>query len=383
MLFINIINWIIYIILFLCVGYLFLFSIASLFYKEKIYSETPKKSHFLVLFPAYAEDSVIINSVENFLKQDYPKNLFQISVISDHQNDKTNILLQQLPIHTIIASYSNSSKAKALKLGIENTNDEFDTVVILDADNIAPNNFLNEINKIRVAGIKAIQVHRKASNDNTSPISILDEISEEINNSIFREGHQAIGLSCGLTGSGMAFDYKWFKKHIQLTSSTGEDKEFELMLLKEKIHIMYSKHTFIYDKKTNKSKAIINQRKRWTAALYYILKKSLPYTPKAITTCNINYIDKVFQWMLPPRLIQISLVLGITIIYSLVNLSVYNKWIFLSVLQILAMLIPVPRKYWNKKTLFAITQIPFLTINIFINLFRLKGASSKFIHTKH
>jgi hypothetical protein len=41
--------------------------------------------------------------------------------------------------------------------------------------------------------------------------AILDAISEEINNNIFRKGHRVLGLSSAIIGSGMAFRYNYFK----------------------------------------------------------------------------------------------------------------------------------------------------------------------------
>src|SRR5574344_1288744 len=209
----TLIDWILFIFLALCVSYLFVFAFASLFYKDKKYPDTQEKHSFLVLFPAYAEDSVIINSIKTFLKQDYPKEYYQIVTISDHQKEETNKQLQALPITILIATYQNSSKAKALTLAIDTIQGNFDTVIILDADNLAPHNFLSEINKMRASGAQVIQVHRKGI-VNQSQISLLDGVSEEINNGFFRKGHQALGFSSALTGSGMAFDYAWFKKNI-------------------------------------------------------------------------------------------------------------------------------------------------------------------------
>jgi hypothetical protein len=52
--------------------------------------------------------------------------------------------------------------------------------------------------------IFAVQGHRTAKNTNNS-WAILDAISEEINNNIFRKGHRVLGLSSAIIGSGMAF----------------------------------------------------------------------------------------------------------------------------------------------------------------------------------
>jgi cellulose synthase/poly-beta-1,6-N-acetylglucosamine synthase-like glycosyltransferase len=379
----SIIDWTLFIVLTICAGYLFIFAVASLFYKEKHYPQTDKRQHFLVLFPAYAEDTVIVNSIRTFLQQDYPSEYYQIVTISDHQKQETIEQLQQLPITVLIANYENSSKAKALQWAMNCIKEPFDSVVIMDADNLAPTNLLSELNKIRVTGKRAIQVHRKGITNN-SQVSILDGVSEEINNGIFRKGHQVLGLSSALTGSGMSFDYEWFKANIGKAISAGEDKELEAMLLKQRIHITYSDKLYVSDKKTDKQEAISNQRKRWIAAQFYLVFNSIPDLFKAIFTFNISYADKILQWMLPPRLIQLAFIFGFTFLALLIGgNSIYQKWLILSAVQILAMILPLPTSFWNKRLLSSLIHLPQLTITMFINLFHLKGASKKFNHTKH
>lgn len=377
------IDWILFTFLTLCVAYLLIFAIASLFYREKQYPDTEIRHRFLILFPAYAEDAVIVNSIKTFLQQDYPKEYYQIVAISDHQKEETIKQLLDLPITTLIATYDNSTKAKALTLAIEKIKGDFDTTVILDADNLVPTFFLSEINRMRVYGAKAIQVHRRGIINN-SPIALLDDISEEINNSIFRKGHQVLGLSSALTGSGMAFDYIWFKSNISKANSAGEDKELEIMLLKQKIHIIYSERLYVFDKKTDKQEAIGRQRKRWMASQYSLVFTSIPDLGKALLSINISYADKIIQWMLPPRLIQLTLIFGITLVMLIFsNFSHSDKWLFLSSTQLLAMLIAIPSHCWNKKLIFSLIQIPILTVKVIKALFHLKGASKLFSHTKH
>lgn len=66
---------------------------------------------FVILFPAYKEDRVIVSSVRSFLRQEYPKEMFDIIVISDQMQSATNELLRSLPIRLLIADYKDSSKA--------------------------------------------------------------------------------------------------------------------------------------------------------------------------------------------------------------------------------------------------------------------------------
>ena len=389
----NIIDWVLYIPLTLCVCYLLLYAIASKFYRAPQYPEARTLRHIAVLFPAYKEDRVILSSVRSFLEQDYPKELFDLVVISDQMQPETNEALRTLPIRLLMADYTESSKAKALAMAMNNIDtDLYDIVVIMDADNVTVPEFLSCINRAFDSGVRSIQAHRTGKNLNTD-ISILDSASEEINNGFFRSGHNALGLSAGLSGSGMAFDAKWFQQNVQYLQTAGEDKELESML--QRIHTVYLNDLPVFDEKTQKKEAISNQRKRWIAAQFGALRASLPHLPKALLQGNIDYCDKIFQWMLPPRLIQLAGVFGLTFVFTVIGLvmSLRNggnewtmaiKWWILSVAQVSAMILPVPGgQLFTKEVGKAIMKVPMLAVTMTGNLFKLKGANKKFIHTEH
>ncbi|WP_418210729.1 glycosyltransferase [Bacteroides zhangwenhongii] len=390
----NIIDWILFTLLALCVGYLLLYAIASKFYRAPRFPDARTFRRFVVLFPAYKEDRVIASSVRSFLQQDYPQELFDIIVISDQMQDATNEDLRSLPIRLLIADYRDSSKAKALTMAMESVSGEhYDIVAIMDADNLTSPDFLAEINRAFDNGARSVQAHRTGKNMNTD-ISVLDGISEEINNGIFRSGHNALGLSAALSGSGMAFEAEWFRKNVRLLETAGEDKELEVLLLRQRIHTTYLPQIPVYDEKTQKEEAIGNQRKRWIAAQFGILRHSLSGLREAVSKGNMDYCDKILQWMLPPRLIQLAGVFGLTFIFTVIGVwqavqgtgqewTAAIKWWILSAAQIMAMLLPIPGRLLDKRLGKAILRIPLLALTTLGNLFKLKGAYKKFIHTEH
>lgn len=390
----NIIDWILFTLFALCVGYLLLYAIASKFYRAPRFPDARTFRRFVVLFPAYKEDRVIASSVRSFLQQDYPQELFDIIVISDQMQDATNEDLRSLPIRLLIADYRDSSKAKALTMAMESVSGEhYDIVAIMDADNLTSPDFLAEINRAFDNGARSVQAHRTGKNMNTD-ISVLDGISEEINNGIFRSGHNALGLSAALSGSGMAFEAEWFRKNVRLLETAGEDKELEVLLLRQRIHTTYLPQIPVYDEKTQKEEAIGNQRKRWIAAQFGILRHSLSDLREAVSKGNMDYCDKILQWMLPPRLIQLAGVFGLTFIFTVIGVwqavqgtgqewTAAIKWWILSAAQIMAMLLPIPGRLLDKRLGKAILRIPMLALATLGNLFKLKGAYKKFIHTEH
>lgn len=379
---IDIVDSILFILMLFSVLYLLVFGLASLKKKKIHYPPTDKKSKFVILFPSYKEDKVIVASIKSFLSQNYPKSHFDIVVISDQLKDETNDQLSQLPIRLLMANYPNRTKAKALNLAIDSLDKTYDAVVIMDADNTVDTCFLNEVNKALCFGIKAIQTHRVAKDTDTD-MSILDAASEEINNSFFRSGHVRLGLSSALSGSGMAFEYQWFVENIKNISSVGEDKELELELLRQGIYIDYLDDVFVYDQKVPNQEVFYNQRRRWIATQYDNLSKSMKYLPQAFMTGNVDLCNKILQWVMLPRLIILGFIALAAIALLFINFFLSIKWWVLLLLMCLTLAIAIPDEMVNERLLKVLRKLPKLFILMVLNLFRMRGAKKKFIHTEH
>ena len=302
---ITIIDFLLWLIIAANVMYVLFFALASLLPKKShlpsaifhLPSAISHQTSFLVLIPAYHEDAVIINTVESFLQQDYPKDLYHLCVISDHMEATTNEQLAALPITLLQPAFDNSNKAKALQYAISSISHQpsaiYDYVVILDADNIVTPDFLSRLSQIARPDI-AIQCHRTAKNANND-IAALDGLSEEINNSIFRRGHNRIGMSSALIGSGMCFEYDWFRTNVTILNTAVEDRELEALLMKQGIYIHYAEDIYVSDEKVSNSDNFQRQRLRWMTGQVQAFFQMLPDIPMAIILGNINYIDKTIQ----------------------------------------------------------------------------------------
>ena len=366
----------------IAVAYPLIYSLASLGTRKSYYPTANKQHKFAILFPAYKEDRVILPVVESFLQQHYPQELYKVIIISDHMQETTNERLAQLPITLLKANYENSSKAKALNFAMDYFGrDEFDAVVILDADNIVDTNFLLEINKVFDAGVQAIQAHRTAKNRNTD-IAVLDGLSEEVNNSIFRRGHVRLGISSALIGSGMIFNYQWFHDNVKHLVTTGEDKELEVLLLKQRIFIEFLDEVYVYDEKTQGEKGFYNQRRRWLATQFAQWGRVFKDLPRAILSGNIDYSDKLIQWMLPPRLILFGGIIVMGSIMQIIDWPLALKWWALFLIMGVTLCLAIPDKLVDDRFKKSINKLPLLFIMMVVNLFRMKGMNKKFVNTE-
>lgn len=383
--------------------YVLTFSLASLLPSHSS-SHGPAEGHpqskddqnphprFLILFPAYHEDAVILNSVKTFLQQDYPPKQYQVAIISDHMSAETNRQLAKLPITLLQPTFEKSSKAKALQYAMESIHDEFDYVVILDADNVVATDFLSRLALIANKQ-EAIQCHRTAKNADND-IAALDGISEEINNCIFRCGHNRIGMSSALIGSGMCFNYDWFKNNVNYLNSAVEDRELEALFLKQRIFIRYANDIYVMDEKVNSSDNFQRQRLRWMTGQVLALFRMLPYIPKALVTLNINYIDKTIQQALIPRSILLVFTTFFTLIATILSLltsyfspffsffSPLKWWVLLACLA-LSLIIAIPPQLRNKAILGKALTLPKLVWRMLTNILHIKPKNKEFIHTTH
>lgn len=381
---IHIIDIVLWGIMALSVVYVASFALISVFHrKKKEYSTYQlKQSSFLILYPAYKEDAVIQHSVRQFLEQNYPKDLFQVAVISDHMKDETNQQLSQFPITLHTLTFDKSSKARALQYAMQHTEKSYDYVVILDADNVVLPDFLEQLNASCQKGYQAIQCHRCAKNSDNN-IAVLDGASEEINNTIFRKAHNTVGLSSALIGSGMCFAFEWFKHHVDLLNSAVEDRELESHLLQEKVYIKFEENIHVFDEKVSNRDNFERQRLRWLNGQLQTLLIMLPNIPHAIASGNINYIDKTIQQALIPRSILLVLIPIFSLIMLLLAPVWSIKWWTLFLVLCISLYIAIPARMRNSTVFGKLTSFPRLALKMLKNLFRLNRNNKDFLHTTH
>ena len=370
-------------------AYVCFFAIISLFYSKEdtfTYNRSPhlvgnELRRFLILYPAYNEDRVIINSVEQFIEQDYPQEYYTVAVISDHMKPETNAQLAGYPIRLLQPTFEKSSKAKAMQYAINEVEGDFDYVVVLDADNVVQPTFLSQLNVLCNSGYEAIQCHRCAKNANND-VAVLDGVSEEINNTIFRKAHNRLGLSSALIGSGMCFKYELFRQNVFMLTTAGEDREMEALLLHQNVFIKYAADIHVFDEKVSNQDNFQRQRMRWMTAQIQSLLSMLPKIPHAILHGNINFVDKTIQQALIPRSMLIMLLGMMSVLTTLVVPVWCEKWWILFACLAIALLIAIPAPL-RIRSFGKALAIPGLVLRMIKNILHIDHKNTDFIHTQH
>lgn len=360
-------DWFLYILFAINVVYLLVYSVASRCRKPSVPVEGKDYRRFAVLIAAYREDAVIMETVRACLAQNYPGDKYDVVVISDHMQSETNAALSALPVKLLQVDFEKSTNTKSLKAALRYLEkDAYDLALIIDADNIISSSYLSEVNNaFSVLGVQVVQTHRIAKNLNTD-MAYLDAVSEEINNSIFRLGHANLGMSAALIGSGMAFEYPLF---------------YDAMIKGVRFH--YLPDTFVKDEKIQKVRNFYHQRRRWLSAQYYSLGEFVHHLLPAIRARKWDFCDKLYQQASFSRVLLLGFTFIISLAYSLCASSLAYKWWGIFFLLLLALVLAVPRHFWKWCLLKAFCLVPYSFLLMSFNLFRLREANKKFIHTRH
>lgn len=99
---------------------------------------TPKVS---VIVPAYNAEHTVAKTIEALIKQNYPKDLFDITVIDDGSTDNTGNIIKKYPVQH--ARQSNKGPATARNLGAKLTKSEI--LLFTDADCVPSADWIREM----------------------------------------------------------------------------------------------------------------------------------------------------------------------------------------------------------------------------------------------
>jgi cellulose synthase/poly-beta-1,6-N-acetylglucosamine synthase-like glycosyltransferase len=382
---IDIFFWMLGIYLLLNCCYLAFFALVGLFNLPKSKKDANTYRKIAVLFPTYQENVVIVESVKTALKHQYP-GVFEVVVIADGLQPETITHLKELGANVIEVFFEKSTKGKAMQFAMNQLkHDGFDVAVVLDVDNVMSDECLLYMNGAFERGNKVVQAHRVAKNMDSS-FAFLDACNEEVNNHLFRKGHAVVGLSAALIGSGMAFDFEYFRHLLNNIGETvGEDKQLDFMIAKDKVEVAYLNDVYVYDEKIENAKVFTKQRTRWIASQVEFLKKYAFEGFVQLFKGNLEFFNKSLQTFLVPRMLLLAF-LFIMSVQAFFNpfgpTTLFWVGLFLSLC--LTLVISIPRRFYTDKRLYiALFQIPRAMLGMVIALFSIGKAKKSFMVTPH
>lgn len=340
--FLAIIFFIISIIVFIQTTYSIVISFWGFKNFPKDYKMIKPKARFLILVAAHNEESVIKSTLENLRKIKYNQNLFDIIVINDNSTDNTGKICDEMNIRhidTIENKFPREAVGKpggiqyAIRsIGFDTLKEEYDLLMILDADNHVDSNILKELNSQFYAKGKpeAIQTYLDSKNS-SSLLSLGYAHSYTTTNRFFQLAKYRLNLPNAIGGTGFAIrtDYIVSKGGF-LCESLTEDLEMEMSIVIDGGRILWNHFTRIYDEKPDKISSSIKQRIRWCKGHWFVaIKYALPLLNQYIESgFKLKYLDQILYLFSMAKVIYIPFCF-LGIIFSLILTNFSNVLFFI------------------------------------------------------
>lgn len=284
--------------------YYFILAMFGLFRKREKKILTPEKSFALVV-SAYNEEAVIGQLVDNLLKLDYPKELYDVFVVADNCTDKTALIARNAGA-IVHQRFNNEKRGKGYALEwlfyrIFKMAKQYDAVIIFDADNLVNQSFLIEMNSKLCQGEKIIQCYLDSKNPFDTWVTNAFSITFWLSNRMLQLARSNTGiLSNILGGTGMCLDMKVLRKIGWGATSLTEDLEFTMKALTYGIKTTWAHDAIVYDEKPLTFAQSWRQRKRWAQGQIDCAGRYLiPLLIKSVRERNFMYFDAAVHLFQP------------------------------------------------------------------------------------
>ncbi|REJ12940.1 MAG: glycosyl transferase family 2 [Paenibacillaceae bacterium] len=258
--------------------YQFVISLSGLMKRRKPRRRHEPKHSFAVIVAAHNEEQVIGALVENLLKLDYPRELYDIFVICDNCTDGTADVVRSYDgVHACVRRNPQlRGKGHAIEWMLNELwkmPRSYDAVVMFDADNLVNPDFLRLMNDDLCEGHRVIQGYLDTKNPNDSWVTAAYGITYWYCNRLWQQSRTNLGMANFLGGTGMCFETRLLKEMGWGATSLVEDLEFTMRCIKRGIYPVLDYDAKVYDEKPLTFRASVRQRLRWMQGHFNVARR--------------------------------------------------------------------------------------------------------------
>ncbi|MCX7998972.1 MAG: glycosyltransferase family 2 protein, partial [Leptospiraceae bacterium] len=237
------------------------YAVLGLLVKPKKHGEKTFAGKFSILIPARNEEKVISNLVNDLLKQTY-KN-FEIIVVCHNCTDNTYDIVKNFKDNRIKPLLLNEGSGKSVALNYGAKKASGDILVIFDADNRVPSDFLERISHY-FPTYDAVQSRIETGNPNFNILTRLAELEFISFTDMFQTVRSAFDLNNALGGTGEAIKRDVIEK-VGYWDEWALTEDFALFtkLTARGYKIGWANDTYVLDEKVPWWHDFFRQRARW------------------------------------------------------------------------------------------------------------------------
>lgn len=263
-----------------------------------------------VIVPAHNEEMVLKGTLASLLAQIYPQECYEIVVVADNCTDTTAALARSLSATVLErADSAQRGKGHALNYAIHSVLSSPlppDGIVIVDADTWVAPDFLACMSARLQSGLgpndyAAWQGRYGVLNFGESWRAGLMAAAFDLVNHVKPLGRDALKLSVGLKGNGMAFSQAVAREFAWPGGSLTEDLDYGLELAKRGVRIGYAPEACVLAQMPVSAGQAESQRSRWERGRRQTMRRrALPLLWDGLRQGNPLLLDMACDLLIPP-----------------------------------------------------------------------------------
>lgn len=294
-----------------------------------------RKQRFRIVVPAHNEEQVIESIVRNLRELIYQPEQFTVWVLADRCTDQTAFKAQSAGAVVFERTEGPDGKGAALSwlLGRKPLM-EGEVLVVIDADNRVPSEFLQRLSDEIGHGHQVLQVYLDVSNPDESALATASALSYWASNRMVQLARRNLGWTADLGGTGMAITSGALSGAGGFGSTLTEDQELGVRLFMAGYPVVWLHDVRISDQKPTQAGVAIRQRSRWAAGRRQVARRWFARLIKRRSTAAWDLALRLVQ----PSRMGVALVSAFLAVLSAVGVSLWSWWVWtgLALIQFLA-----------------------------------------------
>jgi 1,2-diacylglycerol 3-beta-glucosyltransferase len=258
----------------------------------------------VVLIPAHDEQLMITSTVGSLLQCDYARSDSRLVVIADNCTDETAGRARAAGAE-VWERDEQAKRGKGFALAwaqerLRSEGDDFDAVVVVDADCLVSRNLLSVIDVHLRDGVEAIQVDYVVANPEESTASALRHGAFALANTVRYRGKHGLGLSCGVAGTGIAFSARLLERVPWADFGLVEDAEHHMRLVLAGERVRFAGEAWVSSPMPTTLGG--SGEERWERGRLTLLRRWTPRLLRAgIARRDPVRLHAGLEWLVPPQ----------------------------------------------------------------------------------